>query len=165
MATARAEVLAQGLAAGVIGYLATAIMFAVFNVLTGHSPFYTAALLGATLFYGLESLDGFSVQASYVFAYNGLHLILYLVLGMIGSWLASVCETGSQLWYVGLFFFIGVAFHVFALVQWFAAPVESEIPAVSVWVTGVIAALLMAIYLLRRHPALARQMRHWEETA
>jgi hypothetical protein len=78
MSTSRTEVLAQGLAAGFIGYLATTILFGIFNLLSGRSPFYTAALLGATLFYGVKSLEDFSVLASYVFAYNGLHLILYL---------------------------------------------------------------------------------------
>ncbi len=158
------ETVMQGLVAGFIGFLTVAVVFAVGNMIAGRSPLYTAAVLGATLFYGVTDLSQMSTSlAPYVFAYNGAHLLAFLVLGLAGSWLMSVAERGAMLWYPALFFFVFVAFHMIGWVQLAALPVQSAIPSVSIWLAGILAAVLMGFYLLRMHPAVRKQLRGWQE--
>jgi hypothetical protein len=158
------ETLMQGLVAGFIGFLTVAIVFAIGNLLAGRSPFYTAAVLGATLFYGVTDLAHMSTDlAPYVFAYNGAHLFAFLLFGLVGAWLMSVAERGAMLWYPALFFFIFIAFHLIAMVQWMALPVESAVPTVSIWLAGILAATLMALYLLGVHPMVRKQLHGWQE--
>ncbi len=148
------RVLQQGLVAGLVGYFAVAIVFAAANVVTGESPFHTAAVLGATLFYGATDPAAVRVLPAYVFAFNGLHLIAFLFLGIVGAWLTKLATKGAQLWYFALFFWMFVATHVIGAAQVFALPLEGAISGAAVWGAGIVAALLMAGYLYRANPAL-----------
>lgn len=40
--------------AGLLGYATVVVLFAAINVVAGRSPFYTPAMFGSVLFYGLE---------------------------------------------------------------------------------------------------------------
>ena len=160
MKTSWQDTLQQGLVAGLIGYATVGLVFGLVDVIQGHSPFYTAAVLGATLFYGIQDPIQVTVAAPYVFAYSGFHLLLFLVLGMAGAWLADLAELGEQLWFVGLFFFIFVAFHIFGAVQAMAAPVQAALSPVAIWLGGTLASVLMAAYLLWEHP-LIRKAQAW----
>jgi hypothetical protein len=151
------DTLRQGVLAGLIGYAATAIMFAIANVLAGRSPFYTAAVLGASLAYGIEDPSQVVVTPGYVLAYNGTHLIVFLGLGLLGAWLARIADRGAHLWFVGLFFFIFVSFHLIAVVQVLAVPMQAVISDAAIWLAGITAGLLMAAYLLKVHPAIRAQ--------
>jgi len=151
-------------AAGFLGYLTVAIVFAIANVLTGRSPLYTAAVLGATLFYGVTDLSQMAPDVfPYVFAYNGAHMMVFLVFGMAGSWLASIAERGNMLWYPALFFFLFIAFHIIGGMQLLAEPVARAIPSASVWMTGILASVVMGYYLLTQHPRLRSQLHGWQE--
>jgi hypothetical protein len=90
MRTSVQDTLRQGLVAGLIGYVAVGIVFGIVDMIQRHSPFHTAAVLGATLFYGFQDPAQITVAAPYVFAYNGLHLLVFLLFGMIGAWLADL---------------------------------------------------------------------------
>ena len=158
------DTLLQGLFTGFLGFLTIIVVFAVANMVTGRSPFYTAAVLGATLFYGVTDLSQMATAiAPYVFAYTGLHLMAFLIFGLAGSWFATIADRGSMLWYPGLFFFLFVGFHMIATMQFFAQPIQSALPSVAVWAAGVLAAAVMVAYLLRVHPDLRRQLRGWHE--
>lgn len=158
------DTLMQGLVAGFIGYVAVGVVFAIANLLAGRSPLYTAAVLGATLFYGVTDVSQMATSiAPYVFAYNGAHLVAFILLGIVGSWLLSLAERGAMLWYPALFFFIFVAFHMVGAVQLFALPVQSAISSASVWAAGILAAGGMGFYLLSIHPDVRKQLRGWQE--
>ena len=47
-------ILREGIIAGVIGFGATIVLFAIANVLSGRPVFHTAALPGDSLFYGIR---------------------------------------------------------------------------------------------------------------
>ena len=157
-----ARLLGQGAVAGVLGYLVVAAIFAIVNLAGGHSAFRTAAELGAALFYGARDPAQVAVTPQYVFAYNGAHLFVFLFFGIAAAWLASLADRGAQLWYVALFLFLFVGFHLVAGVQMLAAPMQRAIPATMVWVAGVAAALAMAGYLVRAHPRL-RTAQRWDD--
>lgn len=155
------EVLEQGSIAGLIGFATVAVIFAVLNVAQGKSPFYTAALLGASVFYGATDPAQVVVAPPAVIAYNGLHLLVFLVFGIIASALASIADRGWHLWFIALFFFIFISFHLEGFVQGFAFPMRRAIPDVALWSAGIIASLAMGAYILRQHPRM-RVPQRWD---
>ncbi|MGA9836426.1 MAG: hypothetical protein WBQ26_03825 [Gemmatimonadaceae bacterium] len=157
----RVRMLSEGVVAGLIGYLTVALVFAGANLIEGRSMFYTAALLGANLFYGIQDPAQVTISAQYVFAYNGAHLMVFLGFGLVSAWLASLAERAPQFWYVALFFFFFVAFHIVAAMQAVAVPVQNAISGPAIWAAGAAAALLMAVYLLFAHPKI-RAGESWE---
>ncbi len=157
-------ILEQGLVAGVLGHIAVAVVFAVVNVAAGRSVFYTPALLGASLFYGLTDPAQLQIQAGYIFAYNGTHLLVFMTLGIIGAWMAFIADKGSQLWYLAIFFFLFVAFHIFGFIQLLAQPLRESFSDVELWAAGFVATSVMVAYLLRVHPLVRAELAHWHET-
>ena len=162
MKTRWQDILGQGLIAGAIGFATTAVVFAIANILQGRSPFHTAALLGAALFYGVRDPSQVTVTPAYVFAYNGTHLLVFIGLGILGAWLATVAARGAQLWYVGLFFFIFASFHLIAAAQAAALPMQPLLSGPAIWIAGLAAGLLMGLYLLKANPDI-RATRAYEE--
>lgn len=150
--------ISHGFVAGLIGFAAVAAVFAAANIVAGRSPLYTAALLGASLSRAVTDPAQLPVTAMNVLAYTGLHLAVFLALGVAASALAVMADQGWQLWFVALFFFIFITFHLIAAVQVLAAPVQSVMPAVEIWGAGLAASAAMGAYLAWVHPRLrARQ--------
>jgi hypothetical protein len=87
-----------------------------------------------------------------VLVYNGLHLVVFLAFGVAAAALAALADRGQQLWYVALFFFIFISFHLEAAVQIFAAPMRAVLSDAVVWGAGIAASAAMLGYLLWRHP-------------
>lgn len=92
------RVLEHGLTAGLIAYLTVVLLYSAFNLATGRPLFYTAAQLGAVLTGG-PAIDADGVLPGPVLAYNGLHMVGMLVLGLICAWLVHEWELHPQLWY------------------------------------------------------------------
>ncbi len=157
------RILEQGLVAGVLGHIVVAVTFAIGNLVVGRPLLHTPALLGASMFYGLTDPSQLEIRAAYVFAYNGTHLLLFLLFGTIGAWLATIADRGWQLWYLATFFFMFVAFHLFGMVQLLAQPVRSAVSDVVLWVAGTLATCVMAAYFIATHPRLSAQLAHWQE--
>jgi hypothetical protein len=150
----------QALMAGAIGFAAVAVVFAVGNLVAGRSPFYSAALLGGALFFGVSDPARVSLAPAAILAYSALHLAVFIAFGAIAAALARLADRGWQLWFVALFFFIFVTFHLVAAVQGLAAPMRSVLPDAMVWGAGLAASVLMAAYLIRAHPRL-RSAQPW----
>jgi hypothetical protein len=153
------DVLAGGLYAGFIGYGTVVVLIAALNLLAGRSPFYTAALFGSALFYGLEDPAALVVAAGPVLAYNGAHMCAFLALGLGASWLVALAERHPTAQYFILFVLIFFAFHVFGALGLFAEPL---LGAVGWWQVGLgtlASGLTMGWYLWRAHPLLRRELR------
>ncbi len=159
---ARAQrLLLEGLVAGLIGYATVVVYFSVLNLVQGRSVFHTAALLGAGLFYGLESPAELVIEPGPVLAYNGVHTLAFVVVGGFMAWLAGLAERIPQGWYlVGVLFLVVLA-HVFGLPLWFTEPIREQIPLWHVVVATSLAALAMGLYLLAAHPRLRASMREY----
>lgn len=159
MARAVRTVLSEGMLAGFIGYLVIVVAMALGDVLRGGALLQTPALLGSALFYGLDDPAGLRVWAGPVLAYNGVHLVLLLVLGTFMAWLASLAERGPQFWYLTLVALLFVLLHALVLPLWLPAGVRA---AISPWAAAVatgLAVLAMGWYLWRAHPRLRRHLR------
>jgi hypothetical protein len=157
------ELLSEGLIAGTIGYVCTTLFFMLASALAGQSPFHMAALLGGALFYGLHDPSQVVVWPGVVLAYNGVHLLVFLLLGMIAAWFAALAERGPEFWYIAITLYILVLFHVYGIVQILSESFRASIP---VWVSfggTFVASIAMAGYLLWARPKLRLEVREFRE--
>lgn len=157
--TIRQDILGSGIVAGVIGYAVVALVLAVLNIDAGRSPFYTAALLGSALFYHLTDPATLVVTAGPVFAYNALHLLVFLGLGLLMSWLVSLAEHYPVALYLILFPLLFVAAHMFLALVIFAQPLLGVAGVWQIGLGSVPAAAAMAWYMWRTHPLLQHALR------
>ncbi|MDH3291382.1 MAG: hypothetical protein OEO20_00595 [Gemmatimonadota bacterium] len=147
-------VLNGGLFAGLLGYGTVVVLFALINVLAGQSPFYTPAMFGGVLFYGLSDPSALEITPGPVLAYNMVHVLAFLALGFVASWLVAKAERYPVFRYAVLFVLIFVGAHIYAALLLFG---QSLLTGGAWWQIGVVslaAAVVMGWYLLRLHPAL-----------
>jgi hypothetical protein len=147
---------------GLIGFATVAVFFAVIDALTGRPLFYTPALLGGALFYGVTSPAEVAVAAGPVLRYSAAHLAAFLVIGTLAAGLAALASRRPHVWYLGANLVLLLIVHASGAVL---ALTESLQGVVSGWlVTGatLVAAVTMAAYLLWANPPLLRELRDRE---
>lgn len=154
----REEVLLQGVIAGLVGYAAVALFFIVVNLIEGRSPFFTPALLGSALFYGLRDPADLIVQPGPVLAYNGVHLVIFLIVGMAAAWLVFEAELHHYLWYIVFFLFLAGFILSLAVVGVLGAVIGRLIPWWSVLGANLTWALAIGGYLWLTHRGLVRDL-------
>lgn len=153
----------QGAISGLVGYFVVALFVAMFDLVTGRGLFHTPGLFGATLFYGLTDPAQYQAAPGPVFAFNGLHLIVFLAIGVVASWLAEFAERGPHFWYIGTVFFMLVIGHLLGIALLAAYPVLSAVPAWLLVAAGAGGFLAMALYLIVVHPELLHGSAAWNE--
>lgn len=145
----------DGTLIGLLGYLTVAVFFAAVNLLAGRSPFYTAELLGrAVTESGAEAATG----AGPVLAFNSIHLVFFLALGLGVAWIVRLGERRPDLWYP---FFLGSVMGLMALGLFFflvVVPATAAIPWWSVAMANLAAAAAIGGYLLLAHRELWRMV-------
>ena len=160
----RQRLIADGVAAGLIGYALVAGFFVVLNLAAGRPPFYTAALLGEAIFTGLREPSAITLAAGPILAFNGLHIAGYLLFGFFAAWLAYETELHPQFWYLALFLFLAATVLMFAVVLAVMAILDNPVPAWSLTVASLLAAVGMAGYLTASHRSLSRKIGDEQET-
>jgi len=151
--------LRSGLFAGLIGYGTVVVLVAVFNLLEGRSAFYTPAMFGSVLFYGLRDPAALVVRVGPVLAYNMVHVLAFLALGLLAAWLVSLAERYPIARYGAMFVLLFVAAHVYAALLLFADPLLRSGAWWQIGVASAAAAVTMGWYLLRVHPLLRAGLR------
>jgi hypothetical protein len=146
----------NGVLAGVVGAGVVALWFLVLDVGMRGLPFFTPSLLGSIIFAGLGPEQVTGLNGAAIFAYTGLHGILFLGAGIMLAWMFSQFERNPQVGFVLLLLFV-----MFEAILWGVG--VSMIPAlagaVGAWailVANVASAVAMFAFLLRRHPRTAR---------
>jgi hypothetical protein len=153
------ETLIDGLWAGVIGYAAVVIVVALLNLLSGRSPFYTAALFGSALFYHLRDPAQLVVAPGPVLAYNMVHMVTFLGLGVVCSWLVYLAERFPTTQYLALVLLLFVALHVYFAMAFLARPLLGDLVWWHVGAGSLAAAAGMGWYFYSSHPFLRRELR------
>jgi hypothetical protein len=154
----------NGVLAGVIGASTVAVWFLILDLVTRGTPFFTPSLLGSILFAHAAPEEVTGLNGAAIFAYTGLHGILFLGAGTLLAWMFAQCERNPQ---VGLILLL--LFATFEAILWGVG--VSMIPAlagvVGTWailVANVASGATMFLFLLRRHPrALERLRQAWED--
>lgn len=145
--------------AGLLGYATVVVLFALINIIVGQSPFYTPAMFGAVLFYGLEDPATLEIAPGPVLAYNMVHVLAFLVIGVFMSWLVALSERYPVARYALFFALLFVGAHIYAALLVFAEPLLAGAAWIHIGIVSVAAALVMGWYLLRQHPLLREQLK------
>ena len=153
----------EGVLCGVIGAVAVALFFLFIDALQAH-PLWTPSLLGSVLFLGQKVTDVTGVSYTMVFAYTGLHVLLFLLAGVVLAWMISQVERNPQFGLVLLLLFLLFQSIVFGFEVTLVPSLVGAIGAGVVIVANLLAAAAMFWYLLRRHPEAMRRVRQgWHE--
>ncbi len=145
------RVMQEGFVAGMIGAGGVALWFLIVDTIDGH-PFYTPALLGSAVFWGLRDPAQVNVAFSTVIGYTMIHVIAFWLIGSIAAALASLVDAiPSALFLVVVCFAVfEVAFYV--LVVLVAKPLLGGLAWTNVAIGNGLAAVGMGYYLWRVHP-------------
>ena len=154
----RARVLMEGLVTGFVGYLVIVLFYGIFNLLSGRSFFYTAAALGEDLV-APDAAGPTAGAAGAVLAFNGLHVLAFLLIGLVAAWLVMQTERHPGFFVIALFAGLAGLFMTLAAFLSVSAMTEHQIPLWSVVVANLLAGLGMGAYLIRTHPRLWSELR------
>ncbi len=77
---------------GSIGFAAVVLVFITADAIAGRPIFYTPALLGGALCYGVTSPAEVIIAPAPVLAYTAIHLFAFLILGAIAAVFASIAS-------------------------------------------------------------------------
>ncbi len=160
----RAQVLTHGLVAGFLGYAAVVIFVSIANLISGRSVFHTAAALGSTLFYGLDDPAKLVIEPGPVLAYNGIHLVLSLVAGIVAAWLLFETERHHFIWYFVMFVFLAGFLYSLLAVGIVGAEIAHLVPWWSVIVANLIWVVALGGYLWYQHRGLIAQLRSEQQS-
>ena len=160
----RRRLIADGLAAGLIGYAVVVVFFVVLNVTMGRSPLYTAALMGEALFDGLRDPAAVTLAPGPILAFNGIHIAAYLLFGFFAAWLVYETELHPQFWYLTFFLFLGATVLGYAAILAVMALIGNPVPTWATVGASVLAALAMAAYLTASHRSLVEAISREQET-
>ena len=148
---------ARGLIAGAIGYAVTVVFYVALNLAQSRNVFFTPNALGRSLLG--ESGQGEGLDVGLLLVYNGLHLAVFMALGLAAAWLIRESGRHPKIWYLGLVLALAVFFHLIGVVLMLAAPSGDAVPAWSVVTASGVAALAMGVYLLVSQPQILRAVR------
>jgi hypothetical protein len=154
MNATRSRVWLDGLNAGLIGYATVALFIGLVDLLSGRSFFYTASLLGQSVIGGFGDPTPGLIAPGPIFAYNGVHVLVFVAIGLLIAWLVYEIELHPMFWYVVFFVLLGVFFFSFILLAIVATPVSESVPWWSFLAANAIAALAIGGYFHRTHPRL-----------
>lgn len=145
--------------AGLLGYITIVVLLALLSLLAGKSMFYTPAMFGSVLFYGLEDPAALEITPGPVLAYNMVHVLVFVVLGMFASLLVTKAEHYPVARYAIFFVLIFVGAHLYAAMLIFAQPLLAGTAWLQILLVSAAAAAVMGWYLLRQHPLLREQLK------
>ena len=144
----------EGLVTGLIGYFTVVLLFVVINLLAGRPSFHTAGLLGSALFFGLREPSQLVLEPGPVIAYNGVHMMVSLLIGLGAAWLVFQAEKYKPLWYVVFFIFLAGFVYSVAIMGVFAAEIVQFLSWTTVILANIAAGITAGGYLWWRHSRL-----------
>jgi len=157
MASAPRSVLREGIIAGLIGAAVVAIWFFVYDVARGH-PFFTPGLLGAFVFYGVDTPIGLEPALGPVLGYTVLHGLAFIAFGVIAASLMAMSEREPALFIGFIILFACFEAFFFAMVQVFGLSQAGALTWWSVLVGNLLASVAMLAYFFRAHRSLPRSL-------
>src|SRR2546429_1498739 len=101
------RILREGFIAGLIGAAAVALWYLVVDVIAAR-PFFTPAMLGSAVFWGVHDPDHVVIAFSRVLPYTMIHVCAFIIVGTVAAALAAEVEVAPPTLYL-----IVVTFAVF----------------------------------------------------
>jgi hypothetical protein len=153
----------NGVLCGTVGAAIVAIWFLLLDAARGE-PFFTPSLLGSVLFLGKSVEEVVGINWLAVFAYTGLHGLIFLVAGSAVAWLLMIVERNPQIGLLLVLVFLLFQSVIFGLE---VTVVPALVGALGAWAVGtanLLAAVGMFWFLLRRRPEIMVRVREsWDE--
>ncbi len=144
------EILRKGTVIGVIGAGLVGGWFLVVDLILGR-PFFTPAVLGSAVFFGLRDPATVEIGFQSVMAYTVLHVVAFILVGMfVATVVVEARGRPSVLWLFAEFFII-FEFGFLAAVGIAFRPLLAELAWFNVVIGNLIAAAGMGYYLWRMH--------------
>ena len=157
------SVMEDGILTGVAGAAVVAVWFLILDTARGQM-FFTPSLLGSAVFLGQSADQVVSVNGFIVFAYTGLHGVLFLMAGLALAWMFAMFEHNPQFGIILLLLFLLFESILFSFAAAIFPNVIGALGAVAVASGNLFAAIAMFWFLIRRHPSALTQLRRaWHE--
>lgn len=99
MGDSTTRILKEGVIGGLAAYASAVVVLALFHAIQGESLFHSAAAMGTVLFYGEQASQQFTVAAGPVLAYNGVHLLGSIIVGLVAAFFVFGTESHHAFWY------------------------------------------------------------------
>jgi len=125
---------------------------------TGEGVFRTAALLGSALFFGVREAGDLVAGPAPIIAYNGVHILVSMVIGLGAAWLIFQTEKNRPLWFLVFFVFLAGFIYSVAVVGVLAAEVVQLLSWPVITVANLAAGVTAGGYLWRRHASLLTEL-------
>ncbi|UCD24711.1 MAG: hypothetical protein JSW51_01995 [Gemmatimonadota bacterium] len=151
-------VLREGFIAGLIGAAAVAGWFLIVDVVAGQ-PFYTPAVLGQALFWGLTDPAMAEVTFPAVVAYTMVHVLAFQLWGILAALLACQVERFPATLFVVVVLFAVYEFGFYIIVATLAQPLLGALAWTNVAISNAVAAFGMGYYLWHAHPRLRETLK------
>ncbi len=148
-------VVREGFVAGLIGAVAVAAWFLLVDVIAGR-PFFTPAVLGSAVFFGLRDPTVVTISFQAVLAYTSIHILAFVAVGIAAAGVFKEAEKDRGVLWLALEFFIVFEFGFYAVVALVFMPLLAELAWFSVAIGNLIAAGGMGYYFVRIHPMLKK---------
>ena len=164
MRESRREVLVHGVIAGIIGYATVVLFFTLLSLIGGRSPLEIPSAMGSALLLGGAG-NGPAVEPGAVLAFNGLHMLLSVAVGLLVAWLLYEAERHYQLWYVVTLLLIGGFILSLLVMGVLGSELAHAVSWSSVLVANILWAAAMGGYLYQYHRGLAKEIEREQRAA
>ncbi|NIO08630.1 MAG: hypothetical protein GTO40_11720 [Deltaproteobacteria bacterium] len=156
-------VIEDGVLAGILGAVVVAVWFLILDTAQGRI-FFTPSLLGSVLSQGQDPDQVTSINTLIVFAYTGLHGVVFLIAGIWIAWMFMQFEKNPQFGTILLLLFVLFEAVLFSFEAALFPQLVGNMGSVTVASANIFAAVAMFWFLLRRHPnAMLRLRDAWRE--
>lgn len=147
----------EGLLVGILGAAIIAAWFFVVDTIAGR-PFFTPAMLGSALFWGLRDPVQVDITVQSVLAYSMMHILSLVLVGLIASAVASQVERTPSTLFLAIVLFAAFEFGFYIVVAVMGQPLLGALAWWSVAVSNALAAAGMGYALWRLRPDLRERL-------
>jgi hypothetical protein len=151
------RILREGFVAGLIGAGAVAVWFFGVDILAGR-PFFTPAMLGSAIFWGVRDPTAVHVAFSVVIGYTMVHVLGFWIVGVAAAALSGLVDRFPTTLFLALMFFVVFEVGFYIAVAVIAQPLLGALAWFNVAAGNLIAAIGMGFYLWNVHPQIREKL-------
>jgi hypothetical protein len=157
MTPAERSVMREGIVAGLIGAVVVAVWFFIFDMARGR-PFNTPTLLGALVFFGIQTPTGLEPSLGPVLGYTVLHGLAFIAFGVVAASMMAMSEREPTLFIGFVILFACFEVFFFGVLSVVGRAVQAELVWWAVLIGNLLASIAMLWYFFRAHRALPRTL-------
>lgn len=151
------RIMREGFVSGLLGATAVAAWFFVVDLVAGQ-PFFTPAMLGSAVFWGLRDPAAVEVTFAAVVGYTMLHVVAFALAGSVAAALAAMVDRFPTTLFIVVVFFAIFEVGFYVIVAVLAQPLLGALAWSNVAIGNLIAAGGMGYYLWQVHPHIREEL-------